>query len=473
MAKDANGDRLADLDLIDAYTRLGNIQGNGYEQNLGRPSEAIDSIGKAIALAQPLAAAYPKDQAVLRALAIADGTRGQILSLTGDNHGAVESLQASAATYDRLVTLPDASQAMFFEAGTATSMLGDELGQDTGLADIDAALASYRKALDLDTRALALDPNAMRVRRGIANMQMKIGNAEVDIDPAQALKDFETALGLVDALPPSEQNNVATLRLHAITMRKIAVAHAELAQYAEAAPLFAQAISIHQKLVDADPKDLRALADLKRALNDQATAYEYAADPALGATASDTRKNLPLAQHTLERLQATLESLLKLTPRDADRAADLASTQVRLSAVRQLLREPGETAQPRSALTALRTAAANDHTSPMVLDLVVTSELRAQPPSLRDAQFTLLCALRGVSLTHRKTPAWLLSLAQAYRAAGQPAKARYAAIEGLALLPAVTPGTPKPRIRKLLALEAGINSAAPVNTASRQTPPSE
>jgi hypothetical protein len=35
MAKDAKGDRQTQLDLVDAYTRLGNIQGNGYDQNLG------------------------------------------------------------------------------------------------------------------------------------------------------------------------------------------------------------------------------------------------------------------------------------------------------------------------------------------------------------------------------------------------------------------------------------------------------
>jgi hypothetical protein len=49
MAADARGDRQMQLDLIDAYTRLGNIQGNPYEQNLGDPAGAQASIAKAIA----------------------------------------------------------------------------------------------------------------------------------------------------------------------------------------------------------------------------------------------------------------------------------------------------------------------------------------------------------------------------------------------------------------------------------------
>ena len=46
------------------------------------------------------------------------------------------------------------------------------------------------------------------------------------------------------------------------------------------------------------------------------------------------------------------------------------------------------------------------------------------------------------------------SLAQAYRSAGQLEKGRAAAKEGEALLPNLEPGATKPRIRKLLELEA-------------------
>ena len=44
MAKDAQGDRQTQLDLVDAYTRLGNIQGNAYDQNLGDPAGAFVSL---------------------------------------------------------------------------------------------------------------------------------------------------------------------------------------------------------------------------------------------------------------------------------------------------------------------------------------------------------------------------------------------------------------------------------------------
>jgi hypothetical protein len=73
-----------------------------------------------------------------------------------------------------------------------------------------------------------------------------------------------------------------------------------------------------------------------------------------------------------------------------------------------------------------------------------------EPASFKDPLFSVSCAERAVTLTHRKLPSMLLTLAQAYRAAGQIDKSRSAAQEGLALLPASQPGSTKPRLRKLL-----------------------
>jgi tetratricopeptide (TPR) repeat protein len=455
MAKDAQGDRLTQLDLIDAYTRLGNIQGNVYEQNLGDRAGALAIMNKAIVLAQGLEASAPKDPEVLRALAIALGSKGQILSRTGDVPGAVLSLRTAAQTYDRLVSLPGVTPALLFDSGTAHSTLGDVLGQDTGLADIAAALAEYRKTFDLDARAVALDPSFIRGRRGLANAQMHIGNAELDIDPARALQDFQLALQGFDSLPEAERSSLASVRLRGITVRKVASALAELGEYSQAVPLFEQAIHIHQNLADADPKDIRNPSDVKRALLVEESCYEYAANPVLAAPSSNRLESLRDAQRTLLALKLNIEQQLKATPKDPDLEVDLAYTHVRLGVVGHDLHDGGEWMPlSKAGLAALRSAAAKDQSSTKVLDFAVGGFLHAEPPSLRDPQFALEGAERGVALTHRKAPEWMLLLAQAYRSTGHFEEGRAAANEGLALLPTWQPGTPKARIRKLLELEA-------------------
>jgi tetratricopeptide (TPR) repeat protein len=475
MARDSDGDRDTQLELVDAYTRLGNIQGVPYAQNLGDKAGALASLKKAIDMADPLAAAHPGDKAVLRALAVAQDLRGEVLGETEDIQGAVRSLRASAETYNRLVALPGATPALILEAATATSTLGDVLGQDTGLADTSAALAAYQQSLALDERALQLDPNLLRTRTGIANMHMKIGNAELDIDPAEALIEFRLALKLTDELPAAEQDTVNTLRLRGITLRKIANALSELGEYDQAEPLYRQAIGIHQKLADADAKDVRSPSDVRRALQTEAENYEYAADPVLARPSRDSatdeaadaeadeaasrRKNLAALEGVLEQYRANLQASLKRVPGNPDRQAELANVEVRLGSVRQLLGKGGDSvAMVRSGLAMLKTAAAREHASPMVLDMVATAWLAAQPASLRDPKFTLAIAERGTAMTHRKAPAWMLTLVEAYRAAGQPEKARAAAEEGLALLPRTAPGQPKSRLRRLFELAAAGGS---------------
>ncbi len=462
MAKDAKGDRQTQLDLIHAYTQLGEVQGNVYDQNLGDTAGALDSIGKALAIAEPLVAANPRDREALRALAAAQEDRGEILSAGDDVPRTVASMQAAVRTYDQEIALPGTTPPQFMEAAISSETLGDEMGQDTGMADNVAALISYQKAIELDTRALQLDPNFMRVRRGLAHMQFKIGNLELDYDPASALRDLKISMQKIEALPDTERNRPVTLRLRAIVQRKQGAALAELGEYAQAIPLFEQAVQTFQHYAALDakgPLDVHAAGDLKRALLDEAIGYEYAADPQLAARPSDRRLNLLKAQQFYEQAAAILARIIQQEPLNQDWKVESAYLQVRVASLQQILNtgSNGES-QSKAGLSVLRSIVEKDKASSMVLDRAVTALLNAEPTSLRDPKLAVAWSERGVALTHRKVATWMLSLAQSYRASGQADKARATAKEGLALLPNQQPGDPKsgePKswIRKLLEAE--------------------
>jgi hypothetical protein len=88
------------------------------------------------------------------------------------------------------------------------------------------------------------------------------------------------------------------------------------------------------------------------------------------------------------------------------------------------------------------------------LDAVATGLIIVVPPELRDPQLAVECAERMADMSHHQKPGFLLTLARAYRAAGQPEKARATAQNGLALLPAATHATVPSRIRKQLQAES-------------------
>ena len=456
-SKSAAGDRLVQLDLANAYTRLGNIQGNPYDQNLGDTAGALVSLDKALVIAQSLAASAARDNEALRALASVEQARSEVLWGVGKTPEAVESMQAATEAYERLVAERDATPALISEAGAAYGTLGDELGQPgtPSLGDLAGAIDAYRKDIRLDERALSLDPNFPRARRGLGIVQLKIGNVEIETDPAQALEDYRLAEERFDALPESKQDGLSTLRIRANVVRKKATAMRELGEYAQAIPLFDQALAIQKQIAAADPKDNRSLFDVYVDLTQKAYDYEYAADPALEADPQKRRRDLALAIPLLKEAQSIAVQLLKQTPSNEDRKASLADVQVRLGTAETELQTSGDAEKlAATGLATLTGLAAKHPDSVLMLDFAVAALLTVKPATLRDPKLAIVCAEREALLTKRKQPSALLSVAQAYRSAGLNKQARTAAHEGLALLPFVSASAPIPRTRKLLELEA-------------------
>jgi tetratricopeptide (TPR) repeat protein len=456
MAADAKGDRDTQLDLADAYTRLGNLQGNPYDQNVGDTPGALVSMDKAIALAAPLAQTNPGDNGALRVLATAQEARSEILFGTGRIKEAIDSMRAALPAYDKLIAPRDAPVALIGEVAAVYGTLGDELGQPgtASLADPAAALEAYRHTIDLDNRALSIDPSFLRPRRGLAIMQMKVGNVEFDFDPAQALKDYQAAIARLDELPAAQQQTMTTIRLRAYIVRREAGAMSELGEYSAAVPLFAQSEAIDRKYSDADPQDLRALQDLEVVLDDESVNDEYGADPALGATPAQRRQHLAKAIAELNAVAEVTARMVHQDPANPQWKGLQSNGQVRLGLDRRAAGQSEDSDELiAKGVTTLKGLAGDPDASALMIDQGAKVLLRLQGTQFADPAFTLKCAERGVALTHRKIPSWMLELAQAYRATGQPDKARAAAKEGLALLPAASPGMAKSRVRRLLEME--------------------
>jgi eukaryotic-like serine/threonine-protein kinase len=456
MAKDAQGDRRTQLDLVDAYTRLANLQGNAYDQNLGDPAGASVTLDKALAIARTLAGSDSKDREAIRGLALVQQSRSEILWQIDRTPEAVPVMREALKSFDALVADPHAPAALVCDVSSAYGTLGDELGQNgtASLADSAGAVAAYRQSVALDDRVLSVDPNYSRAKRGLLINGLKIGSVEMETDPAEALKEFQVALQRADAQPKAEQDSLPGVRLRAMLLRKQANAFERLGEYAQAGPLFAQALVTTQRIAAQDPKDSRALFDVLTVLDDEAKSYEDAADPILAAKPLDRRANLSLAQKRLVESAADLERLLTQDPANDVWKAFLASIRVRIGVINASLHNPGATDELSTrGLAALKEVAKKDQVSPMVLDQAANAFLTAEPASLRNPPFAIACAEREVAMSHGKIPSRMLTLARAYRASGQFEKGRAAAKQGLALLPAPQPGGVKPNIRKLLESE--------------------
>jgi len=451
-ATDTHGDRQTALDLIEAYTRLGDLQSNVYAQNLAESADALRSYDRALALAKPLVNANPADKEALRAFAQTTEERGETLAGLGRVDNAVADLRSAADIYERLITLPGVTAKLVMEASTAIQTLGDELSEDQGLADAEAGLAAYRRSLALDERAINLDPTYMAARRGPAYMHLHIGVAELEVDPAAALSEFQIATQILDTMPAAEQKKLFHRRLQGTLLRKQAMALDELGQHAKAIPLFHQSKAVYSALLDADRNDILLLGDMTRLLDGEAQGYEYTADPFLSGSATVPSNNLHIAARLLEQEAEIIRQLIQLhAPDYAESNNALASVTVRLESIRQTLHAPSSsTTTARDSLAVLKQSADKSHAPLQTLEFAATAYLNVNPTSLRDPQLSARWAERGVEITHHKNPELLLLLSSAYRAVGNIEKATTAAREGLALLTNQSPTQPKSRVFRLL-----------------------
>jgi tetratricopeptide (TPR) repeat protein/predicted Ser/Thr protein kinase len=456
MAQDAKGDRQTQLDLVDAYTRLANLQGNTYSQNLGDSAGAQASIDKAIAIGVGLVRNNAKDREALAALALAHLSRSQILSTVAPMPHAVAAARAAIAAYEQVIIHPAVQPVQLMDAARAYAMLADELGSgtNTGLHDVAGTLAVARKAGDLVNRALRIDPNFAGGRYRLATVQVRLVRVEIESNPAQAVRDAALGLDYLAAQPPQERGALKSIRVGEALDELKAWALAQLGRYAEANEAAARSVHACQRLAAADPKDLRAQDDLMLALGIEAECLKSAGDPDLGATASDRRRSMTVAEKVLAQILSVLEGMLKLQASSSRWKPLLADAQVSLGSTRYHLRGGDDAADlARRGLATLREMSKSDWDSEETLGTTAMDFLTAEPASLRDPAFAVSCAERAADLSHHAAPSTLLTLAQAYRAAGQIDKSRAVAKEGLALMAPVQPGDPKPRTRRLLELQ--------------------
>jgi hypothetical protein len=163
-----------------------------------------------------------------------------------------------------------------------------------------------------------------------------------------------------------------------------------------------------------------------------------------------------LAAPLLKQAELIAVQLLRQNPSNDDWKASLADVQVRLGTIEQDLNTSADSAAlSATGLATLKELAAKHPDSVLILDMEVAALLSVKPLTLRDPALAIASAEHEALLTRRKEPRVLLSVAQAYRSAGQTEKAHAAAEEGLALFPSVAAGTPIPRTSKLLDFETG------------------
>jgi len=455
MSKNGDPDKPTALNLADAYTRVGNLEGNPYDQNIGDAAGGLVSINKAVSLTEHWKAKDPSDLDTLHAFAYAKQSQSEILFGMGRTVEAVEAMKLAASAYTALAARADATPGRMSDASSVYGSLGDELGMlgKGTLSDTAGALAAYRTALEYQKKALRLDPNWPRSLRTLPVALLKIGNMEFSTDPWEGVRQFKAALEAMDHYPPAEKGSFNYKRNYSAILRRLGVALTEVQQYGPAIESFETAKATNEEQVKADPQDTRSRIDLVTTLDNEALVFEALANDS--GHASERIKNRRQAKLLLEQMMALFQEITKRNPQDVSNLENLAHTQVRIGTLQQGTAQSREGAQLAvQGLAALQEFAKHKPEPAFLDDMLTTSLITVEPVNLRNPKLAVQYAEHAVALSPRR-PLYWCDLAQAYRAAGAPAATRQkAALSGLALLAPVRPGESSSSTRKELETEA-------------------
>lgn len=338
LTQEAGHDRTLQLELAQAYLKVGDVQGKPYTANLGDTAGAISSYEKAVRIAAPLAAGEHGSTST---------AARRIVSQAYENLGLVQcrlsQLESASQNYRLALQLgesllvDDPAHAEEWQRLIASCQLGlgdaimagNHIRED--VAVYRAALAHYREALPICERLVASasssGPDAYRLMQTcsrIAAMLTEIGAATHDVGTfAEAFAFHQRALALTEASLRAEPESFPLRRDFAGELVMTAYAHV-LADddLISASADCRRGLEIAQALAKADPSNVEARQDLSLAYYVTARLMQKRGD-AKGAAVN------------YDQSIAILESLTAAHPDNVEAASDLVRARKGLTELRR------------------------------------------------------------------------------------------------------------------------------------------
>jgi len=284
LGQEAGGDPSLQLELAEAYQRVGEVQGDTRSPSLGHAEAAMQSYRKALGLLQGLAARDGANLDVLRSLIRCHYEIGDLQAQAGDTAGGIEAVRQGL----RVAETVDARHTG--DERDLTSLIkGYELLGDWQLSSRDAAAAldSYRRTLELCERRLAAYPSDVN-QHGLALTQARVGDALAERgDLPGTMESYRQSLAIREALGRNYPSNSRYRRELMVVYNWMGnfsggSANINLGDKTAALGYYRQGLIIAEDLAAADPKNALARLDLASSYGKMGDALSEA-DPARSA----------------------------------------------------------------------------------------------------------------------------------------------------------------------------------------------
>ena len=426
LSQQAQGDSGLQRDLAEAYLKIGDLQGNPYEPNLGDTQGAEQSYERSLAISSALATADKRDTKAQLYLARSFQSLGEVLPLLGKGGEGAVNLRKAAEIFEPLVRNSPKDRQLRIQLADCYQSLGDLLGHSElqNLGDRAGALESYRKGLAVFETIAADNAKDVAGKGGIAVMRTRIGDMQMaNGDLSAALEDYRVALDRAESLVADDPKNDRFQRILALCNRKIADVEGQRGNFKAALQNAIKASEINQALAAADPDNAQASMNFALSLTTTADLMSKTGD-----------QQVALAKY--RQVVAILEKRSKAAPDDVFINGRLGESLISLGGAltKQSDKEEARKATSRG-LVLMQELASRSGVTPDELSRYAVALLTCEPADLRQPALALQKARQAVDKSGGKDPKDLDILARAYFENRDSAAAIEAENKALGLLP--------------------------------------
>jgi non-specific serine/threonine protein kinase/serine/threonine-protein kinase len=252
LSQDSSSDDGLRLELAKGYHRIGDVQGNTVQANLGDSGGALRSYRQGAELLRPLVSGpAPMREAALE-LGALDLAAAAVSSQSGAHGEALQAAREAQAIAESLLRSDPTDEDATRLLGNAHFQLAKALGREKKLPELERAAEIY-------SRLLATHPGDADLQRNVALVQKYLGSYyEERGDYAQAVVHHQQSQKLDErrlaADPTSRQAQLDV----AIDLSNVAYAHWQTGRLVEAATGYERSLRMRERLAESDPKDAYA-----------------------------------------------------------------------------------------------------------------------------------------------------------------------------------------------------------------------
>jgi eukaryotic-like serine/threonine-protein kinase len=262
LSQESHGDSALQRELAAAYEKVGDVQGQALQANLGDKAGAMSSYKKALSIRESLADLNPSDLTVRRELIPNYGKLSDLSWNLGDSATAMaESRKALAAAQK----LSDAdSHNRIYRRLLAAALLDNGYKQAMIDGDNTAGLESVKKGSAILEQLVAENPQNAGLRRNLGLSYSRAGEI-TSKDPqqsAQTLAYYKKALATQTQLSEADPTNAELRRLAAYDQYAVGQALAAAQDYSGSLREERAALGVIRALSEQDPANMEMREDI-------------------------------------------------------------------------------------------------------------------------------------------------------------------------------------------------------------------